>query len=200
MYLKTEVEINHHEWTSKTGKKFMKPVKLRVHHFVCDKCKKEFTREASKVSQSRLNNNFSHFCQICFDYGYVAKMGIDKQVQNLEKKVGGKYVDACGYTRVYVGPKTGRKLKSVNKECYGSVREHILIMENHLGRALEKGEVVHHIDGNKQNNQIENLDLCSVKEHNNCHAKIEQIVFDLYAKGLVGYDRANKMYYLKDSV
>jgi hypothetical protein len=200
MYLKTELEINQHEWTSKNGKKFMKPIKVKICYFTCDKCRKHFTRKKSEISPSRLNNKYNHFCENCFDYGYVAKMGIDKQLQNLEKKVGEKYVDACGYTRIYVGPKTGRKLKSANKECYGSVREHILVMESHLGRALAKGEVVHHIDGNKQNNRIENLDLCSVKEHNNCHARIEQIVFELYKKGLVVYNRENKMYYLKDSV
>lgn len=39
----------------------------------------------------------------------------------------------------------------------GYVFEHVLVAEKLLGRALLADEVVHHIDGNKQNNDIENI-------------------------------------------
>ena len=39
------------------------------------------------------------------------------------------------------------------------ILEHRLIMSRYIGRPLNKGEVVHHIDGNKKNNNIENLML-----------------------------------------
>ena len=43
---------------------------------------------------------------------------------------------------------------------YGSyVPLHRLVMEEHLGRYLNPEEVVHHIDGNPANNNIENLEL-----------------------------------------
>ena len=42
---------------------------------------------------------------------------------------------------------------------HGYIREHRIVMERHLGRRLSRREVVHHIDGNGQNNSIENLHL-----------------------------------------
>jgi len=48
---------------------------------------------------------------------------------------------------------------------------HRIIMENHLGRKLTDIEVVHHIDGNKKNNSVDNLDIHT----NSSHRKLEVI-------------------------
>ena len=47
--------------------------------------------------------------------------------------------------------------------------EHRYIMEQHLGRKLTRYEVVHHKDGDKSNNDIENLELTSLSEHTRQH-------------------------------
>lgn len=61
------------------------------------------------------------------------------------------------------------------------IPEHRYVMEQHLGRYLKPEEVVHHIDGNPQNNQIENLYLCkNQSEHASIHAHT-------YIKNLVQY-------------
>lgn len=51
----------------------------------------------------------------------------------------------------------------------GYVLEHRLVMEAFLGRYLDDFEKVHHCDGNKSNNEIENLDLISLCEHTSMH-------------------------------
>ena len=55
------------------------------------------------------------------------------------------------------------------------VLEHKYNTEMFIGRVLNKSEVVHHIDGDKENNRISNLMLFkSQKDHQKFHNKIRQ--------------------------
>ncbi len=56
--------------------------------------------------------------------------------------------------------------------------EHRIVVEEFIGRKLTKEEKVHHIDENKQNNNIDNLMLFSNdSEHIKFHNKVRQFGF-----------------------
>ena len=42
--------------------------------------------------------------------------------------------------------------------------EHRVIMEEHLGRALERHEEIHHLNGNRADNRLENLELWNTSQ------------------------------------
>ena len=70
---------------------------------------------------------------------------------NNPKWRGGKTISK-GYVLVY-----SPNHPNIDKDGY--VREHRLIMEKYLHRYLTDKEVVHHINGNKQDNHLKNLQL-----------------------------------------
>lgn len=76
---------------------------------------------------------------------------------------GGRYKNGYGYIFIY-SPNHPFKNRS------GYVREHRLVMEKHLGRYLKPEEVVHHINGVKDDNGIKNLKLFTTTgEHTRFH-------------------------------
>ena len=73
-----------------------------------------------------------------------------------------KTIDKYGYVLIL-----DKNHYNINKKGLSRYRrEHIVIMENYLGRYLSKVEVIHHLNGRKQDNRIENLRLyINHKEH-----------------------------------
>lgn len=54
----------------------------------------------------------------------------------------------------------------------GYIMQHRLLMEKHLGRYLTEDEVVHHINSVRSDNDINNLQLMTAKEHMSYHMKL----------------------------
>jgi hypothetical protein len=68
---------------------------------------------------------------------------------------GGRKIRKDGYILVIAPEEHPNKADGIY------ILEHRIVMENKIGRYLEPSEVVHHIDGNPSNNNIENLELFS---------------------------------------
>lgn len=70
-----------------------------------------------------------------------------------------------------------------NTHHRGFIPMYRYVMEKHLGRKLKKKETVHHIDLNKRNDNIKNLQLCTISEHRNMHYQLERLAGELVQSG-----------------
>lgn len=90
------------------------------------------------------------------------KRSISQKGPNSKLWGGGRKMHRLGYVLVYCPdhPQADRQ---------GFVLEHRLVVENEIGRYLSKDEVIHHKNGNKEDNRIENLEIMSRAEHIDQH-------------------------------
>lgn len=97
---------------------------------------------------------------LCAGHWAQANRGIDlkpKRPMGRRGEWGAWNLNADGYVRRnrLVG-ESGRK--------YQYQLQHRVVMEEHLGRPLEEFENIHHIDGNRANNDLPNLELWVVQQ------------------------------------
>jgi len=74
----------------------------------------------------------------------------------------GQYINKSGYRRI-------RKPEHPNSTKTGWILEHRFVMSEHLGRPLLQSEVVHHINEDKLDNRIENLEITTASKHRYMH-------------------------------
>jgi hypothetical protein len=70
---------------------------------------------------------------------------------------GGRIIDKSGYVQIW-------NPQHPNAKIAGYVHEHRLVMSNFLNRPLESHESVHHLNGDRSDNRIENLELWSTMQ------------------------------------
>ena len=75
---------------------------------------------------------------------------------------GGRRINEQGYIEIW-NPDHANAMKK------GYILEHRMVMSDYLGRTLLNNEDVHHINGNKSDNWIENLEILTKTQHTALH-------------------------------
>lgn len=137
---------------------------------ICALCKKEINRIPCRIKERNYCSN-SHQIQYEFEHGIRDKFkithkaneacrrkGLEKFRNNPTFKIGKR-----GYKLIYI-PKIGWK------------KYHHYKWEKHYGK-IQKGEIIHHIDGNPLNNKLSNLiKLSSQSDHLKLHWRLKKSI------------------------
>jgi hypothetical protein len=108
------------------------------------------------------------------------------QTKRKRKPLGSRRLDAHGYWLV--------KVKEGGERWD---KEHVLVIEEAIGRRLLPGEQVHHINGVRTDNRLDNLQHCaSGSEHMQIEGTFKRLLAPLLEAGHVVYDADIKEYRL----
>ena len=98
----------------------------------------------------------------------AASQVIAWETKRERKPLGSRRLDANSYVLIKVREGGGRWDK-----------EHVIVMCEHIDRTLREDEHVHHINGVKTDNALENLHLCTRGTHARAHASFGALLPDL---------------------
>lgn len=134
----------------KCGKKYYRKKKYNLpdkKELSCVVCSKKFIPYHYK-NDKYCSGNCSRFVK----HRILKGIPLDRP----KRSRGNGFISGCGYKIIYKD--------HPNANNRGQILEHVWIMSNHLGRPLKKKEFVHHKNGIRDDNRIENLELWS-KHH-----------------------------------
>jgi len=158
----------------------------------CDKCDVEGWRN----DYYAVAKKEEHLCHACSNKRHGAmRIGKPSPFKGKKRKadheyvVGSTYINKSGYIEEYVGRHTYEHRRG------GYYLQHRKVVEESLGRLLTNEEKVHHIDGDKQNNTIDNLYVCSsMSHHKSIHQRLERLAFDFIRAGIIFFDKEDSTY------
>lgn len=136
---------------------------------------RELKRLNIKVDPQRTRRGQSTWNKGLNKYNDTRVAGFAKSLSKVKTKNNSRH----GYQMIYVD------------ELKKSVKLHNYIWYQNTGHWPDgkNGEQVHHIDGDKANNDFNNLLLVDIDEHSRIHKEYEQVFVELLKLGLVKFDR-----------
>lgn len=142
---------------------------------VCSDCSKEF-----RLNHRNIRVRVSHRCPDC-----VFKFASERIIKQNKSRTRPSILSTRGYTYL-----------RDTKEKHGYILAHRKVLGDHLGRKLERGEIVHHIDGDPTNNDINNLFLTNDSGHRLAHNSLQDLAFALFQEGKVRFNYESGRYEL----
>lgn len=131
-----------------------KPTRTKAEERRCNICGKTFYEVPSRKTVTCSRSCGMKLTHRGGEPHTVTKPVSPRSGENSPRWKGGRIIDKNGYVKVYTGehhPSGARKYRL----------EHRIVMEQQLGRPLKRHEIVHHKDGNRQNNDPSNLEIWS---------------------------------------
>ena len=133
-------------------------VRLKVKEAGALRSRAEGVRLAAEAG--RLGSGFRGRAR-CFSDTHRAAISRSR-TEHAEQHAAGLSHKASGYVEITRGPNKGRG-------------QHVIIMEKRLGRRLLPDEIVHHVDGDRGNNSINNLALMTRSAHTRLHRREDRL-------------------------
>jgi len=112
------------------------------------------------------NKGLMKYCQLCsLKYMNFNSNSTHWGASNNHWK-GGRKISKDGYVSILIrSDSIYFPMVTNNRGHSGYILEHRMLMAQKLGRLLERFELVHHVDGNRGNNDMENLQLTTASKH-----------------------------------
>lgn len=125
--------------------------------------------------------NRHSMCKRCT--GLVAREKNTKRGSESALWKGGRRVDGLGYVKLHI---PGHPYA----DSTNYVREHLAVATTAYGEEVvrQRGGAVHHIDGNKKNNQLSNLYVCTPEENADFTKQLLSLAYKLVQAGIVEFD------------
>lgn len=149
--------------------------KTEIDGIVFDSKKEVYKNDYKNTVAYRINNKLYTECDSCGELFRTFPAYLKRPRKNYfcgrdcEAKFKAFDNSPLNYQGGHISKSTGYRYIQYKGKA---IEEHRLIMMGHLNRALKADEAVHHINGDKLDNRIENLRLMTNKEHSALHGRI----------------------------
>lgn len=139
--------------------------------FNCDRCQYEYQVQWDSFYRSKKRMKQEAFYDFLLDQDFCSRCRIQIAAERRKKFT----KNTNSYRTITDGDK--------------QIKEHRLILEKHLDRKLDVCEIVHHINGIKHDNRIENLHACrNNNDHRGIHSQLETIAMELVRLNVIKFD------------